>query len=65
MAEIQIITKRSFGYDDKYDIEIRTTKDLSQEEYATIVSSMDAIKKIFDTHIDVLTAKVKAKEQPK
>lgn len=54
MAQITIRKSREFDYDNKYDIDIRTTQTLSKEDYKTIVDSIESISGVLDPHINTL-----------
>lgn len=63
--QIEILVSRSFDYEDKYELEVKTTGDLTKEQYKTIIDSMEAIAKIIDPRINTLIALRKAQGKKK
>ena len=55
--------RREFDYDDKYELEIKTTKDLSVKEVLTIKSIRQKLLDIFGGYIDEEWKKKKEQEK--
>lgn len=60
--KVQINVERQFNYYLSYDIDLRTTKDLSPTQHCKIVKAIKIIQGVFDPLIEDAIAKQKLEE---